>query len=167
MTNLLVKQEHCLIAPKENIDFFHEYAVAVEAGIEPYELYAAMTTNIPWLLRIAFPIRDILSSPAGVRKISGFNGERPKVRPMPGDTLDFFKVETCCDDMMCLTSRDRHLSVMVSMSLTPRDFQNPVLTVTTSVEIHNGFGRIYMFPVSLVHHSIVRSMCEKVRTVYI
>lgn len=49
-----------------------------------------------------------------------------------------------------LTERDRHLDVMICLSIADR-----VLTITSSVITHNTFGRLYMLPVGPAHKLIV------------
>lgn len=59
-------------------------------------------------------------------------------------------MEHCAPDVLVLTERDRHLDVMICLSIDKR-----VLTVTSSVVTHNAFGRLYMLPVGLAHRVIV------------
>lgn len=100
-------------------------------------------------MRLAFRTRDAISSLFGVKRIGGFSGEkRETVRP--GERLDFFLVEHSAPDVLVLTERDRHLDVMLCLSIIDR-----VLTITSSVVTHNTFGRIYMLPVGPVHKLIV------------
>ncbi|EPJ88761.1 hypothetical protein CFT9_05161 [Pseudomonas sp. CFT9] len=67
-----------------------------------------------------------------------------------GERLDFFLVEDCAPDRLVLTERDRHLDVMICLSIADR-----VLTITSSVITHNTFGRLYMLPVGPAHKLIV------------
>lgn len=101
------------------------------------------------LMRLAFRTRDAISSLFGVKRIGGFSGTRRET-VHAGEQLDFFLVEHSAPDMLVLTERDRHLDVMICLSIIDR-----VFTITSSVVTHNVFGRIYMLLVGLAHKLIV------------
>ncbi|WP_376905568.1 DUF2867 domain-containing protein (plasmid) [Agrobacterium radiobacter] len=67
-----------------------------------------------------------------------------------GRATRFFLAEHSAPDVLVLTERDRHLDVMLCLSIV-----NRMLTITSSVVTHNTFGRIYMLPVGPVHKLIV------------
>ena len=98
------------------------------------------------MMRMAFKTRDTISALFGVKRIGGFSGAR-RATVKVGDRLDFFLVEHNAPDMLVLTERDRHLDVMICLSIADR-----VLTITSSVVTHNAFGRIYMLPVGPAHN---------------
>ncbi len=108
-------------------------------------------------LRIAFQIRDAVSSAFGVKRIGGFSGKSVESVSI-GQHLDFFLVEHVDDTCLVLTERDRHLDVMTCIST-----QGETLSVTSSVCVHNLFGRIYMIPVGIAHRWIVRCMFRRLR----
>lgn len=116
-----------------------------------------MTAEPGLLMRLAFRTRDAISSFFGVKRIGGFSGERQET-VKAGDRLDFFLVEHSASDMLVLTERDRHLDVMLCLSIASR-----VLTITSSVVTHNTFGRIYMLPVGPAHKLIVNSSLKRLK----
>lgn len=109
------------------------------------------------LLKIAFRIRDAVSSVFGVKRIGGFSG-KPVESADIGEYLDFFLVEYIDDECLVLTERDSHLDVMTCIST-----EGHTLSVTSSVCVHNLFGRAYMIPVGVAHRWIVRSMFKRLR----
>ncbi len=109
------------------------------------------------LLKIAFQIRDAISSVFGVKRIGGFSG-KPANSIEIGQYLDFFLVEYVDDECLVLTERDRHLYVMTCISI-----KGQLLSVTSSVCVHNLFGRAYMMPVGVADRWIVRSMFKRLR----
>ena len=109
------------------------------------------------LLKFAFRIRDAISSVFGVKRIGGFSG-KPFRSVDVGEYLDFFLVEHIDDNCLVLTERDRHLDVMTCISI-----NDDILSVTSSVCVHNLFGRAYMLPVGIAHRWIVRSMFKRLR----
>jgi hypothetical protein len=116
-----------------------------------------MTAEPGLFMRLAFRTRDAISSLFGVKRIGGFSGVRRET-VNAGEQLDFFLVEHSAPDMLVLTERDRHLDVMICLSITDR-----VFTITSSVVTHNVFGRIYMLPVGLAHKLIVNSDLRRLK----
>lgn len=60
--------------------------------------------------------------------------------------------------MLVLSVRDRHLDVMICLSITDH-----VFTITSSVVTHNVFGRIYMLPVGVVHKVLINRDLERLK----
>ena len=114
----------------------------------------AMREPLPGL-KLAFMIRDAISSLFGVKPIGGFSG-RNAVAPKVGDRLDFFRIERIEPEFLTLSSRDRHLDVLTC--ITTHDQR---LVITSSVKTHNWFGKAYMLPVGPAHKLIVNVMLRR------
>ncbi|MNN65893.1 hypothetical protein D3C81_1814360 [compost metagenome] len=108
-------------------------------------------------MRLAFRTRDAISSLVGVKRIGGFSGARREAI-QAGEKLDFFLVEHSAPDVLVLSVRDRHLDVMICLSITDH-----VFTITSSVVTHNVFGRIYMLPVGVVHKVLINRDLERLK----
>lgn len=147
---------HTLRAPSE-LDYYDTRSVPLPADITALEAWNIMTGEPGPFLRQAFRIRDGISSMFGVKRIGGFSGTRRET-VQPGDRLDFFLVEHSARDMLVLTERDRHLDVMICLSIAER-----VLTITASVVTHNTYGRLYMLPVGPAHKLIVNQHLKRLR----
>jgi hypothetical protein len=147
---------HTLRAPSE-LDYYDTRSVPLPADITALEAWNVMTGEPGPFLRQAFRIRDGISSMFGVKRIGGFSGTRRETVQV-GDRLDFFLVEHSAPDMLVLTERDRHLDVMICLSIAER-----VLTITASVVTHNTYGRLYMLPVGPAHKLIVNHHLKRLR----
>lgn len=147
---------HTLRAPSE-LDYYDTRSVPLPADITALDAWNIMTGEPGPFLRQAFRIRDAISSMFGVKRIGGFSGTRRET-VQPGDRLDFFLVEHSAPDMLVLTERDRHLDVMICLSIAER-----VLTITASVVTHNTYGRLYMLPVGPAHKLIVNHHLKRLR----
>ncbi|MBB2886705.1 MULTISPECIES: DUF2867 domain-containing protein [Pseudomonas] len=134
-----------------DLDYYDSRSVPLPVEITTLDAWNIMTAEPGLFMRLAFRMRDAISSLFGVRRIGGFSGARRET-VHAGEQLDFFLVEHSAPDILVLTERDRHLDVMICLSITDR-----VFTVTSSVVTHNVFGRIYMLPVGLAHKLIVNS----------
>jgi len=74
------------------------------------------------------------------------------------DPVDFFLIGPVDDQVLSLTTRDRHLDVMTCVTV-----EGAQLAITASVVTHNGFGRLYMVPVAPAHRLIVWAMLRRLR----
>ncbi|MFL1501082.1 DUF2867 domain-containing protein [Pseudomonas sp. O64] len=139
---------HTLRALSE-LDYYDCRSTLLPVEVTALEAWNIVTAEPGWLFQQAFRIRDAICALFGVKRIGGFSGTR-RERVQVGERLDFFLVEHSAPDRLVLTERDRHLDVMICLSISER-----VVTVTSSVVTHNAFGRVYMVPVGPVHKLIV------------
>jgi hypothetical protein len=137
------------LRPLSDLDFYDSRSVTLPMAITPLDAWNVMTAGPHPFMRGAFKIRDAISSLFGVRRIGGLSGLRREAVKV-GDRLDFFLVEYISEEMLVLTERDRHLDVMLCLSIVGR-----LLTITSSVVTHNTFGRVYMLPVGPAHELII------------
>lgn len=151
-----------LLASPAQLDFLHCHSVPVTAPMSALEAYCAMTSDVPGWLATAFRLRDAISRRFNVTEIQGFSLRNPSQVPAVGELLDFFTVEAISQQQLVLTSRDTHLAVMVCIDLVEPEAGQQRLSVTTSVQCFNRFGRLYMLPVGLAHGPIVRRMLRNI-----
>lgn len=145
------------LAPPQDLDFFDRQSLQLPKTIAPLDAWRLITSNPMPLLKLAFGVRDAISSLFGVKKIGGFSGKVPKTVKV-GQKLDFFLVEHISRDVLTLTERDQHLDVMTCISTCDN-----TLSITSSVKVHNAFGRIYMVPVAPAHKMIVRNNLRQIK----
>lgn len=144
-----------LVAPRAALDFFDQQSVVVPEPLTPLEAWTCIMNEPLPFMDAAFKIRDAIAAPFGVKRIGGFSGQPPGFVQV-GDKLDFFVVETLSDRVMSLSERDSHLDVLTCVTCV-----DTTVTITTSVKVHNWFGRLYMLPVGPAHRMIVRHMLRK------
>ena len=144
-----------LLAPKAELDFFDSQTVQLSKSLSPLEAWNLMMSTPMPVLSLAFRVRDAISSRFGVKKIGAFSAASREA-VAAGEKLDFFLVEHVSQDVLTLSERDRHLDVLTCISRVENE-----LTITSSVQIHNTFGRAYMIPVAPAHKLIVRSFLSK------
>ncbi|CUH52738.1 DUF2867 domain-containing protein [Shimia marina] len=144
-----------VLAPVAELYYFDQQHTVLQHDMTALLAWNAIMQQPQPFLNLAFKIRDTVSSLFGVKRIGGFSG-RAAQSVQVGDHLDFFLVEYVDDTCLVLTERDRHLDVMTCISV-----QGRTLTVTSSVCVHNWFGRAYMVPVGIAHRWIVRGMFKR------
>lgn len=144
-----------LIAPRSELAYFDQRSAVLSRAVTPLEAWRLIMADPLPLLGTAFKVRDTVSGWFGVKPIGGFSGTTPAF-VQTGDKLDFFTVETLSDTVLSLSSRDRHLDVLTCVTCA-----ETTLTITSSVKVHNWFGRLYMLPVGPAHKLIVRTMLRR------
>lgn len=151
-----------IIAPQNELNFYHQDQCQIsKQNLTAFDVYLLMTQPNK-VLKLCFGLRDLFSRLGGVKPIYGFCEPRPTRPPQPHETLDFFDVVKNEEDELCLTSVDRHLSVMLHIALYQEANMTKIM-VTTSVKTHEWFGKLYMYPVSKAHGVIVRYMLKQLK----
>lgn len=145
------------LQPVSKLYYFDRQDTLLPRKMTALAAWNTMVSDPLPLLKVAFAIRDAVSSVFGVKRIGGFSGTTVE-QVSVGQYLDFFLVEYVDDECLVLTERDRHLDVMTCISV-----EGKTLSVTSSVCVHNTFGRAYMIPVGVAHRWIVRGMFRRLR----
>jgi len=146
-----------VLAEVASLDYFDTQSAELAREIGPVEMWNAIMAHPQPLLKLAFKIRDAVSVPFGVRSIKGFSDGQARDLKV-GDYLDFFLVEYIDPETLVLTERDKHLDVMTCVSA-----KGATVAITSSVRVHNWFGRLYMIPVGIAHKWIVRGMLKRLQ----
>lgn len=146
-----------LVAPRDTLHFFDQQSVVLAEPLTPLEAWTQLMADPLPFIGVAFKVRDAISGWFGVKQIGGFSGAKPGFVQV-GDKLDFFLVETLSDNVLSLSERDKHLDVLTCVTCVEN-----TLTITSSVKVHNRFGRVYMLPVGPAHRWIVRTMLRKLK----
>lgn len=145
-----------LVAPMAELAYHDARGIDLPHPMTALEAWnLAMREPLPGV-KLAFKIRDVISSFFGVKPIGGFSG-RKSGTPKVGDRMDFFLVERIEPEILTLSSRDRHLDVLTCITT-----HNQRLTITSSVKTHNWFGKAYMLPVGPAHKLIVNAMLKRI-----
>ncbi len=147
-----------ILAPLETLNYFDTQTVSLPEQVSPLRAWNLIMEDPHPLLNVAFKIRDVVSVRFGVKSIGGFSGT-PEETVSVGDYLDFFLVEHTDDTTLVLTERDRHLDVMTCIST-----QGKEVSITSSVQVHNLFGKAYMVPVGIAHRFIVKNMLNRLQS---
>lgn len=144
-----------ILGQLDELDYFDSRSVSLARKVTPLKAWNLIMEDRQPLLQLAFRIRDAISSQFGVKRIKGFSGPAGGHVDV-GDHLDFFLVEYQDEDVLVLTDRDRHLTNMTCIASNGHE-----LSISSSVLVHNLYGRIYMAPVGVAHKVIVQSMLNR------
>jgi hypothetical protein len=87
----------------------------------------------------------------------------PRFRVEPGERLGLFRVMAKTGGEVLLGENDKHLDFRISFYLsTEASSGHYRLVLSTTVLMHNWFGRLYFLPVKPVHKLIVSAMLKSV-----
>lgn len=78
-------------------------------------------------------------------------------------TIGAFPVVSARDDQVVLGFDDAHLNFRIVLDVAAAGPQARKLAITTLVERHNLFGRLYIFVITPFHKLIVRAMLARMR----
>ncbi len=112
-----------------------------------------------------FTIRNKIVGLLGLKTAGSIN-DRQKLldnfKCEPGEQLGLFKVFSKTNNEIILGEDDKHLNFRVSLFLDQRlnETNKKTLSISTTVEFNNWFGRIYFLPVRPFHKLIVPTMLK-------
>ncbi len=149
-----------ILDKRENLDFYHHRECIISPPVSAFHAYCLMTKDTSWWLELSFKIRDLICSLFSLKKIHGFSEKERGTLPKKGEFIDFFYIENITEENLLLAFKDKHLSVLVSLSSQKSGRNEASFSITTSVKTHNFLGKIYMVPVAPMHDIIVKKMMQ-------
>lgn len=135
-----------------NADWADAYEIETNRNFKDMKSVALciVGTMPAWAKRLLW-LRNVLVAPLGLKP-----GDS---RVIEGDAehIDFFPVLSQADEQIVLGLDDRHLNFRILLERQPCE-TGARYRLTTLVERHNLFGRIYLFLITPFHKWIVRSV---------
>jgi hypothetical protein len=147
------------------MDSFEGLYIDKDIRVTSTDIGKAFFASGPKWVEELFLLRNRIAALFGL-KISGSVAEMKKKLETfncePGELLGLFKVYSKSEDEVVLGEDDKHLNFRVSLFSDKRLNENSYrkLTITTTVEFNNWFGRLYFTPVRLFHKLIVPTMLK-------
>ena len=147
------------------IDSFRGAINDVENKFTSSDIGQAFFSSGPQWVDKLFSLRNKIVSVFGL-KTSGEITNREKqlqnFKCEPGEQLGLFKVFAKNENEVILGEDDKHLNFRVSLFLGPQISGTVIkyITVSTTVEFNNWFGRLYFLPVRPFHKLIVPTMLK-------
>ncbi|MCU0416652.1 MAG: DUF2867 domain-containing protein [Cytophagaceae bacterium] len=147
------------------VDSFHGILLDSENRLEPIDIGKAFFSSGPkWVTKL-FNLRNKIVSVFGLKTSGNVVDRQHQLDHFqcdPGDQLGIFKVFNKTQNEIILGEDDKHLNFRVSLflDLSKTDTTKKDLTISTTVEFNNWFGRIYFLPVRPFHTFIVPTMLK-------
>lgn len=147
------------------IDFSDAYqTVLVNPEMSVQQACAAVFGYSPLWVKYLMHLRGLIASIAGLKHeangLSTNNTSFNESNYQVGKRLGLFTIQSLNTNELIMGDDDKHLNFRISVY---KSVQNDVsmMTVSTVVEIHNWFGKAYMFIVKPFHKYIAKSMVQK------
>lgn len=166
----ILPQKSILQSEKNGFDYVDSFKgtfIDKNDNITSTEIGKAFFSSGPKWVRKLFNLRNKIVSVFGL-KTSGNVVDRQQqldnFKCEPGEQLGLFKVFNKTDNEVIIGEDDKHLNFRVSLFLdkSKTDITKKDLTISTTVEFNNWFGRLYFLPVRPFHKLIVPSMLKEI-----
>jgi len=148
-------------------DSFEGDLTAHPQNLSVTEVGKAFFSSGPKWIEKLFALRNSLVKRLGLKtpanatnkqaQLAQFNGE-------VGERLGLFEVFYRDEKEMVLGEDDKHLNFRVSLLLSDSEktSSQKCLTITTTVQFHNKWGKLYFLPVKPFHRLIVPTMLKNI-----
>jgi Protein of unknown function (DUF2867) len=155
---------------EKKYDFIDSYIGAVldlNNNINAKKVCKAFFTSSPAWVDKLFTFRNKIVSVFGL-KIAKESGDKKKqldnFNCEAGEQLGLFKVFSSAENEVIIGEDDKHLNFRVSLFIEnhPIEKNKKNITITTSAEFNNWFGRLYFLPVKPFHKIIVPTMLKAI-----
>lgn len=149
------------------VDSFRGEYLDEKNEISAKDIGKAFFTSAPnWVARL-FDLRNSVVRVFGLKtpgKVSNRKELLDEFHCEKGEKLGLFTVFHRCSDEVVLGEDDKHLNFRVSLLKESGsvDQRRKYLTISTTVEFNNWFGKLYFFPVKPFHRFIVPRMLKGV-----
>ena len=145
------------------LDCFQVTIVDANNSITPSSLGKNFFTGTPTWVKSLFELREKFAQLVGLK-----TGEKKSNRQKyldefnceVGQKIGLFKVFSKSKLEVILGEDDKHLNFRISIHINELDKNEKIITLSTSVQFNNNFGKLYFLPVKPIHKFIVPSMIK-------
>ena len=162
--NSILNKDH------EKYDYFDCYKGFLndkENKINSTDLAKALFTSAPKWVGILFILRNSIVTVFGLKTGENTNDRKQQLDNFkfePNERLGLFKVFSKSDNEVILGEDDKHLNFRISLlieKLNP-EHKKKEITISTTVEFNNWYGKLYFLPVRPFHKIIVPRMLKAI-----
>lgn len=146
-----------------DIHFMDSFGIEIETkeNFSIDYLTALLFTSVPRWVRLLLAIRDFMVKPFGLEtgQIPEQTALDTSIRYNRGDWAVFFSVIDRADSEIVMAEDDKHLYFRTSLYIRKNsDSKHQHLFLTTIVQFHNVWGRIYFALIKPFHKLIIKRM---------
>ena len=145
--------------------FYDAWRVRVsEPNLSALEQYLKAVQETPRWVSVCMNIRNRAVGVFGLKNLGNLQDVIPTGETdtyKAGDRVGIFTLYENTFDEVLLGDKDKHLDVTLSVYRSVAN-ECEFITITTIVKVHNALGRIYMIPVTPMHHLIVPSVLRAI-----
>ena len=133
--------------------------------LEPLEQYIRVMQDTPKWLDSLMRLRNLIGGIVGLKDLGVFSAiesNKPGASYSIGDRVGIFTLLERHAQEVLLGDEDKHLSVVVAVYMEESVSGTTKVTITTCVHIKNCLGKLYMLPVTPVHHQVARRITQAI-----
>ena len=147
------------------VDSYCDVLTDNENKFKPADIGKAFFSSGPKWVGKLFTLRNKIVSVFGLETSGNIDNRQQQLdnyKCEPGEQLGLFKVFERTEYEVVLGEDDKHLNFRVSLfaEQQPGNLKKKDLTISTTVEFNNWFGRLYFLPVRPFHKLIVPVMLK-------
>ena len=148
------------------IDYLDSFSIEIaDAGNDSIDYLTAMLfTSFPGWVRGLLKLRDLLVRPFGLATglIPSQTSIDKSIHFAVGDRAIFFTVIDRTASEIVMSEDDKHLSFRTSLRRERHmDGRADTLHLTTLVQFHHWYGRLYFLPVKPFHKAIMKTLLRQ------
>lgn len=149
----------------DHVDSYQGEFVSKKNNVSMTEIGKSFFISGPKWIEKLFATRNMIVGLLGLKTSGNIINRQKQLDDFkcdPGEQLGLFKVFSRTDNEVVLGEDDKHLNFRVSLLLDQllNEPHKKTLTITTTVEFNNWFGRVYFLPVRPFHKLIVPKMLK-------
>ena len=149
-----------------SIDYLDTFNIdVIHAGCESIDYLTAMLfTSLPDWVWALLKFRDLLVRPFGLETglIPSQASIEKSIHFTAGDRAIFFTVTDRNESEIVMSEDDKHLDFRTSLFLDKtKAGRRNTLHLTTLVQFHNWWGRLYFLPVKPFHKAIMKTLLRQ------
>ena len=156
------------------IHYIDSFGITIPEGREDSIDYLTtrLFLSVPGWAKVLLELRDKIVGPLGLAtgdslepgaRNMDINAVDPGIRYAPGDRAVFFSVVDRTEDEVVMGEDDKHLYFRTSLCRGEETPQGIPLHLTTLVQFHNIWGRVYFAPVKLFHRLLMVALLKNFR----
>lgn len=159
-------KESLLMSEAASAGFADSFVLApAEKDLYLLEIYRLMVNNTPLWINTLLTLRNKIVKILGLTDVGKLGGiekmPQENDKDIVGTKLDIFTIEYLSKNEMILMQNDKHLDIKLSI-LKCEDNNQASIIVSTIVNFHNSFGKMYMFIIKPFHKMIVKRLLSNI-----
>jgi hypothetical protein len=146
------------------VQYLDAYAVSLPAPLPATVAARALFQEAPGWVMALMRLRNALGRLVGLHSLAGAEALLPSTAPLQsGDSIGPFRTFAVAPTEVLLGLNDKHLDFRVSVLVETSAGGPATMWVSTAVQFHNFFGRLYFAVVRPFHGLVVRALLRRAR----
>ncbi len=147
------------------MDSYQGCIIDTDNSITPLTVLKAFFQTSPKWVSTLFSLRNKIVKIIGLKTSKNVKNKEEiiqNLKGVPNEQIGLFKIFESSSNEIVMGEDDKHLNFRVSLLLDSSSSHQELknITITTTVQFNNTFGKLYFLPVKPFHHQIVPSILK-------